>query len=273
MYTLSRLVVRKPRSIILAVLSVALIVEVGFVGWLTVAGAAEEDAALQRIDRIYADMQPLEYEPPGDRWQRLPKTMDRLRHGPRLKVVMLGDSIVNDTSRSAWEKLVERMYPECRIEKVTSVRGSTGCWYYQEPEHLQEYVLRHEPDLLMIGGISHRNDIDAVASVIRQVREAMDPDPEILLMSPVFGSGDPREDPNWSYEVPDDDSFRAQLKKLGDEQRAEFLDMTGPWGRYIRTCGEDIHWFKRDIVHANARGEAILGRILERYFAPKPDDQ
>lgn len=90
-------------------------------------------------------------------------------------------------------------------------------------------------------------------------------------MTPCFGHKDPRVDPEWTFEVPSDgDSFRTRLKRLAEEEKTGFLDMTGPWGQYIRTCGEDIHWFKRDIVHANARGEAILGRILEKFFAPSP---
>ena len=227
------------------------------------------DPTLERIDFIYSEMVPLRWMPPADRWRCLEHTIDVLKRGGTLRVVMLGDSIVNDTSRSSWEKLVERLYPGSHIEKITSVRGSTGCWYYKDPVQLQEYVLQYKPDLLMIGGISHRDDIESIREVIRQVRAALEPDPEILLMTPCFGHKDPRFDPSWTFEVPPEETdFRARLRKLAEEEKTAFLDMTGPWGQYIRTCGEDIHWFKRDIVHANARGEAILGRILEKFFAP-----
>ncbi len=231
--------------------------------------ADKADPVLERIDFIYSDMAPLAWTPPPDRWRNLDRTIETLKRGGTLRVVMLGDSIVNDTSRSAWEKLVERLYPGARIEKVTSVRGGTGCWYYKDPVQLEEYVLKHKPDLLMIGGISHRDDIESVREVVRGVRANLDSDPEILLMTPCFGHKDPRVDPNWTFEIPADaNDFRTQLKRLAEEENTAFLDMTGPWGQYIRTCGEDIHWFKRDIVHANARGEAILARILERFFAP-----
>ncbi|MGQ9562106.1 MAG: SGNH/GDSL hydrolase family protein [Thermogutta sp.] len=227
------------------------------------------DPILERIDFIYSEMPPLQWEPPIDRWRYLERTIEVLKTGGTLRVVMLGDSIVNDTSRSAWEKLVERLYPGAHIEKITSVRGSTGCWYYKDPVQLQEYVLKHKPDLVMIGGISHRNDIESVREVIRGIRAGLEPDPEILLLSSCFGHKDPRFDPEWTFEVPNrPEDFRFQLKRLAEEEKTAFLDMTGPWGQYIRTCGEDIHWFKRDIVHANARGEAILARILERFFAP-----
>ena len=59
----------------------------------------------------------------------------------------------------------------------------------------------------------------------------------------------------------------ARFKRLADESRVEFLDMRGASGRYIRTWGRDLDWFKRGPTHANERGEQILGRILYRYFA------
>ena len=39
--------------------------------------------------------------------------------------------------------------------------------------------------------------------------------------------------------------------------------------RQVRASGKDLDWFKRDPVHANSRGEAVLGRILLAYFSPK----
>jgi hypothetical protein len=42
-------------------------------------------APLQRLDALYAAMDPLQYTPPADRWQLLPRTMARLRGGGTLK--------------------------------------------------------------------------------------------------------------------------------------------------------------------------------------------
>ncbi len=224
---------------------------------------------LERIDAIYAEIPPVKYAPAADRWKFLPKTIERLRQGPELRVVMLGDSIVNDTSRSAWEALVERVYPKCKIVKVTSVRGSTGCWWYKEEGRVEEYVLKHKPDLLMIGGISHRDDVDSIREVIKQVRAAANP-PEILVMTGCFGSTDPRDDKQWKYEIdPAASDYRARLMRMAAEEKVEFLDMMGPWGKYIRESGKELEWFKRDPVHANSRGEAVLGRILLAWFSPK----
>ena len=46
--------------------------------------------------------------------------------------MLLGDSIMGNTSGSAFEQLLMRNYPKCKIIKITSLRGSTGCQYYQE---------------------------------------------------------------------------------------------------------------------------------------------
>jgi lysophospholipase L1-like esterase len=223
---------------------------------------------LQRIDALYASIPPVKYTPPADRWALLPKTMERLQNGGELRIVMLGDSIVNDTSSSRWELMLMRMYPKCKVVKVTSVRGSTGCWWYKDENRVEEYVLRHKPDLLMIGGISNKDDTDAIREVIRQVRAKIQP--EILLMTGPFGFYDPVADKNWRPEPEaEGTSYRTRLMKLAQEEKAEFIDMQGVWGTYLRECGKPRLWYMRDVVHANDRGFQVLGRILERYFAPK----
>ena len=214
----------------------------------------------EAVEKTYAAMKPVRYEPPADRWSRLPRTAERLRAGS-LRVVMLGDSIVNDTSRSGWEQILGT------VTKITCVRGSTGCWWYKEAGRVKRYVLDHRPDLVVIGGISHRDDVDSIRDVIRQIREGSACD--ILLMTGAFGRVDPRDDAQWSFEIPDDPkSYRRRLKALADETKSDFLDMTAHWGRYVRESGEDLASFKRDEIHANARGEQILGRILARHLRP-----
>jgi len=223
---------------------------------------------LQRIDALYGAMEPVKFAPPADRWKYLPETMKRLNEGETLRVVMLGDSIIGDTSSSQWDKLLERMYPKCKVVKVTSVRGSTGCWWYRDENRVQEWVLKHKPDLLMIGGISQKSDIEAIRSVINQVRAAANP--EIMLMTGAFGEYRPKKGTNWTAILGyNGDEYRAKLKVLAADEKCEFLDMTLAWGEYIAESSKAMGWFKRDPVHANERGFQILGRILQKYFAPK----
>ena len=241
------------------------------IGWLLVDGQVEDPLKglepLQRIDAIYAGMDPLRYTPPQDRWRNLEGTQKRLRDGDTLRIVMLGDSIIGDTSSSRYELLLGRMYPKCKIEKIVSVRGSTGCWWYKLDNHVEEYVLRHKPDLLMIGGISQRDDVDAIREVIHQVRAKQSP--EILLMTPAFGATVDPHIQQWTFDIkPDPADYRSRLKQLAEDEKCGFVDMTGPWWRYVQESGKDYGWFQRDRVHANDRGFQILGRILEKSFAP-----
>ena len=87
-------------------------------------------------------------------------------------MVLLGDSIMGNTSASLFELLLMRDYPWCKIVKIASLRSSTGCKYYRQENRVEDYVLRHNPDLLVIGGISNGGDAEAVRSVIQQVRAA-----------------------------------------------------------------------------------------------------
>jgi hypothetical protein len=221
---------------------------------------------LEQIDKIYSQIPPVRYNPPDNRWKNLPLAKKFLSEGGTFRVVMLGDSIVNDTSRSCWNLLVERQYPKCKIEKITSVRGSTGCWWYKEPGRVKKFVLDQKPTLVLIGGISNRDDIDSIRDVIRQTKAESDTD--ILLMTGAFGNVDPRDDKQWQR-ISDPNHFseyRKGLERLASETGAAFLDMEAAWAGYIRSSGKDLDCFKRDPIHANERGEQILGHILESYF-------
>jgi lysophospholipase L1-like esterase len=222
----------------------------------------------ETMAKAYAEIPPVRLDPPGDRWARLPRTAAILgKRNSALKIVMLGDSIVNDTSQSRWEDIVEAMYPSSKITKVTCVRGATGCWWYKEAGRVKRYVLDLKPDLLVIGGISHKDDTDSIRDVVRQVRAGSKCD--ILLMTGAFGFVDPRDDKQWSYAVdPAGKDFRARLRQVAIDEKTAFFDMTAHWGKYIRESGKDLNWFKRDAVHANERGMQVMGRLLAACFAP-----
>ena len=196
----------------------------------------------------------------------IPQTMKKLKNGEKLRIVMLGDSIINDIGNSFFDILIKKKYPKAKIEVITSVRGSTGCWYYQEENRVQEYVLNYKPDLLIIGGISNRDNTEAIRNVIKKVREEQNP--EIILMSKAVGKeGDPRINPSWTFEIPDDEnSYRYRLKKLAEEEKTEFFDIEAYWGEYIRNSNLPYEVFLRDPVHANEIGRIVLAHLLYFYF-------
>ncbi len=224
-------------------------------------------STLERIDAIYAAMDPLVYQPPAGRFANIPKAMAKLRDGGELRMVLLGDSIIGNTSGSAFDLLLMRRYPKCKIIKITSLRSSTGCTYYQHENRVESYVLKHNPDLLVIGGISNGGDAEAVRSVIRQVR-AQKPDTEVLLLTPVFGAVRDEHIRTFTPEIDTTTSnFRYNMQKVAAEEHCAFFDMTGPWWAYIQATGKTYGWFQGDAVHANARGCQIIARLLDQWFA------
>lgn len=219
---------------------------------------------LEKIDAIYANMDPMTYVPEKDRFRYLPKTMERLKNGDSLRMVLLGDSIIGNTCASNFDLLMGRKYPNCDIKKIPSTRSSTGCAWYQHENRVQAYVTDKNPDFLIIGGISNGLDPEAVRSVIRQVR-AQNPGLEILFITPVFGALRDDHIARWSF-IPAEGSFRAGMKKVCEEEKCAFFDMTAPWWKYVQESGKTYGWFMGDAVHANARGCQIIGRLLEIYF-------
>lgn len=227
---------------------------------------------LEDIEKAYQGMQAVKYEPPQGRWAHLPRTAKILKGGGEWRVVMLGDSIMNDISRSGWDLLLVKYYPNVTVRVTTVVRGSTGCWWYKEPGRVQKYVLDFKPDLVMIGGISERGDVDSIRDVVKQIRAGSPAD--VLLMTGPFGRLDPGDEGQWKRVVdPPPGDYRRRLPELAKELNCEFLDLQMAWGNYVRTSGKPVTAYRRDPLHANLQGEQIVGRILAAYFAPKLDER
>ena len=219
-------------------------------------------------DRLYQTLPPLSYTPPADRLKLLPKTVDAMQTGRPWRVVMLGDSIINDTFNSNFQSLLMRNYPKADLKFICSVRGSTGCWYYQEPEHFKSYVTDLKPDLLIIGGISQKANIDAIRKVIEMTRKQIGC--EILLMSGPLDEDWRRHDEQTDAIIPPQtwtpNPFVEKQRQLSEELRIEFLDTATAWHNYLGQSGKPWQWFNRDRVHGNDRGKQIVGRIIESYF-------
>ena len=220
--------------------------------------------AARWVDRQFAQMPQHRFTADKDRWQYIPKTMETLKNGGKIRIVMLGDSICNDTSNSSWHALVQRMYPNAKLEVVSSVRGGTGNVWYQQDNRVKEYVIDYKPDLLIIAGISQGYDAEAARSVIKQVRAAINP--EIMFMTPVVGPGDPCKDSPNDHKGAD---FRAAMQKVCSEEKVEYVDMWDPWKDYVCSSSKPVYWLRRDHLHANVRGAIVLAKIIEAFFAPK----
>lgn len=240
-----------------------------------VINAAEAAAS---ADRLYATLPALAWTPPAKRWERLPRTQARLRSGGELRIVQLGDSIVNDTNNGNWDVLVGRLYPSSKLRLVTSVRGSTGCWHYREPEHFAAYVAAHHPDLLLIGGISNQrkdDDVDQAVAAVREVahRALNQLGCEVALLTGPMGtdwrSHNPAtpDAPLPQQTPPPVLPFYHELAGLADSLGLAVIDCHSVWHRYLAGSCKPWQWFHRDAIHANDRGKQIIARMMERWFA------
>jgi len=223
------------------------------------------ERSLEQITAIQAAMPAGRFTPPPPDWAPLPRTRRVLAEGGDLHVLGLGDSIVNDTMRSAWLAKLAEAFPKTRVRGTVYVRGGGGCQHYREADRVAKWVTPLRPDLVFIGGISQQ-DIESIRSVVRQLREAL-PEVEILLATGAFGTVDAR-DPAALAAARHSGSgtYGSALKKLAAEERCAYLDLTTPWAEYLRSTGVHPHRFYRDRVHANAQGEQILSRILLAFF-------
>ena len=94
-------------------------------------------------DRLYAGLPKKLFQISKDAFALLPKTKAALNNGTPWRILLLGDSLVNDTWCSNFQALVMRDFPNAKPDFMVSVRGSTGAAYYCIPEHFQEYVGPH----------------------------------------------------------------------------------------------------------------------------------
>lgn len=207
----------------------------------------------------------------SDRHVYLPKSMATLQAGGTLNVVTLGDSIVGDTSGSAWTALIERDYPGAKINLTPSVIGGGGAGYYKQEGNVQTYVLAYNPDVVLIGGISN-DSAESVREVIRQIHASSNA--EIILMNRAAGPLDHYEiaDGSWSQTIdPNGTDYRDQLYKVAIEENVGYIDLSWAWQRYLldlAAVGLDENFLKRDALHMNQNGQEVVAHALEQFFSP-----
>lgn len=224
------------------------------------------ERSLAQIDKIQAEMPLGRFQPPAPDWKHLARTRRILSEGGELRLLALGDSIVNDTMRSGWVAKLRQAYPNSRIHGTVYVRGGGGCQHFKEAGRLAKVVIPCKPDLVFIGGISQK-DIESIREVIRALRIAL-PEVEILLATGAFGTADPRVPEElakaaWSGAG----SYGVALRQLASDENCAYLDMTTPWAQYICSSNLHPHLFYRDAVHANEFGEQILSKIMLAFLA------
>ena len=257
--------------------------------------ATWEDAA-RYCDSVLATVNanaPFMFAPKGDWTVGIPRTMEALKSGKEWHVVMLGDSIMNDTFHSQFHSLVKRAYPKSDVEWRPSIRSATGCWHYILADNFYEYIASKKPDLLVIGGISNyrtrqdamrdNNDIgptgaDAMVRVAKTARDRLGC--EVLLVNmPLNRDFRPHADGDRLSPIPEMpfsarwlDSLTGgrleydMLRGLCERERMQWWDATTPCYTWLFGSGLPLEWFSRDAVHSGECGKQIIGRVMLGYL-------
>ena len=254
-------------------------------------GCTVKDVSLRRVsvetaakwcDDFYKTLPQVKMDVPDDPFHYLPKTRKALQEGRKLRVVLLGDSIVNDTYCGCFTALVMRDFPN--VEFIISVRGSTGVYYYHEAEHFEDYCAKYKPDLVMIGGIS--NHASTNYDVIQDnMEETIDRcraiGAEVLVMTPPpsyewrWSSQQTEWNENfscWAYQkwlknmqfwTP---MWQAYQRKACANKQVALWDVTTGPANTISYSRKPLGWFKRDGAHNDDRGKQLIGQLLAAHF-------
>lgn len=274
---------------VISVQSAAVKAQIAFV---TTRGISARNVALRRITvqeaaewcrSLYAQLPEVDLEVADDSWACLPLSRELIANGEPIHVLLLGDSIVNDTWCGNVSALVCERFPNVRMS--LSVRGSTGCNYYRAPDHFAEYVLRHKPDMVLVGGISNGRDNadfstaeEDLTAVIGLSRNA---GIEVGIMSPPpsYEFRKTAEETSWDENIIIEkyDSAAGKTRRWQplrcDYQRAAaaktgtaYFDLTRAPCDAILRSGKPLGWFKRDIAHNDNRGKQLIAQRLAAYF-------
>ena len=244
-------------------------------------------------DSVYAKLPPLEFALPCGglgtaRPATLPpRTLDAMKTGKPWRILMLGDSIMQDTFHSQFHALVKRAYPKSEVTWLVSVRGSTGCWYYCEPENFRKYVADSKPDCVFIGGISGwlhpdmpLNGGPAIESVAKRVNSELGA--EVVVMTPTLAVDlrVPKGTEQGSAVAPSafnhaalgdrackyDIAAAEELKAICAKNRWPLWDMFNPAYDWLFKTGLPSEFYSRDYVHSGELGKQLIARIALVYF-------
>ncbi len=246
-------------------------------------------------DRVYAKLPPVNAQPTGNAFLSAPKTLEALKTGKPVRILMLGDSIIQDTFHSQFHALVKRAYPKSDVTWLVSVRGSTGCWYYRVPENFESYVTAYRPDCVIIGGISNwrapnaEYPVSGNAAMYEVGEKIRSMGMELIMVSPTLSvdtrmkKGTPTLSPvaRLAYDA------EAELQALGLTSGGKSFDVGGlsparlvelksecakrGWGfidaftpayRWLYESGIPYQLFSRDYVHSGELGKQIIARIM-----------
>lgn len=234
----------------------------------------------------------LNYTPPVDRFANLPNTLNKLSTGQNLSVVLLGDSIIQDTTNSYFDVMIERNFPgsTVTVEEAQGHGSGMNAWLNPDPNHwaqrtldIQKAVYDQDADLVIIGGISNggESNLAATRDIVQSLKAQ---GKEVLLTTGCFGSNN-NTALNASQFVPEVNgsttgsdytlAYRNAIYNMAQSEQVGILDTYGIWGSYLielRNAGlSDSTYYRDQWTHANTVGKELVGQIYSSFFTPVPE--
>ncbi len=189
-------------------------------------------------------------------WPRLDDVRRRLSAGGDIRWVGLGDSLSNDLLNGMGHVWVESAYPGLTLRMIHGNGPEKSARGYNDEAVLRRLVYRHRPDVLMVGGLSHLGQEDAIREIIARSRAACGNIPALFVLV----------DAGLSQDRSATDGFLARLDAYGAQDGFAVLDLASLWSEYVAHSPRPHAWFMRDAQHTNDRGKVILGRLFASHF-------
>lgn len=213
--------------------------------------------------------------------KRLPKTMEKLKSGQKLRVLAWGDSVTDagylkDRSQrwqERFQKQLQARFPEAEVELITEAWGGrTTTAYLAEPpgseKNYQEKVLESKPDLVVMEFV---NDAGLPTAVLEEVYPRLLEDfrkngIEWVILTPHYVR------PDWmgldrEREIDEDPRpYVAFLRNFGEKNDIAIADAAARYGRLWRQGIPYSTLMTNAINHPNAHAMQIFTDALMEIF-------
>jgi len=212
----------------------------------------------------------------------LPKTMQKLRQGQKLRVLAWGDSVtvgtfVPDPERNRWqEQFVARLrerFPQAKIELVTEAWGgrNTGTYLAEppgSPHNYREKVLAARPDLVVSefvndAGLNQAQVDERYGKLLADFRKI---GAEWIILTPHYTRPDMMRLTREREIDEDPRPYVAALRQFAPKHQVALADASLRWGRLWRQGIPYRSLLLNAINHPDARGMRLFADSLMQLF-------
>ncbi len=189
---------------------------------------------------------------PAAAWPGLESLRARLTAGGTVRWVALGDSLANDLLNSLAHLWLEEAFPQAELQMIHACGPQKSAAGYNDEDILRQLVYRQRPQVLMVAGMSHTGQVEAIREVIARSRAACGELDALYVHVNVKATTD----------CPEAAAFLCQLAVAGAADGFAVRDLSAPWRAFLRRSPASQAWYMRDHCHLNDRGKQVLGRLF-----------